>query len=274
MWGQAPPLIGELLPTSQTARCRYESSQDSASASVTAPALVVPAPVPTATVPETPALSTIPALTAPAVAQSVQPTAGLTPFLAPVTVPPAPAAAQTPFLAPVSAPMAPTTAPHTASTAVAAPAADVQAMLAAAMQAGFAAGQKRAREDDGTQTERDVRQRFDVPDAPAAPNSIPDAPTRRGAPATRDPATEFRFGPVRWAAPPSTAFIRQSRDVIAEGMRTRPNMREFRVRRVPDDRDPDYLIGSFDTPAATAAFIQAWMSERSGKWAHVASPNI
>jgi hypothetical protein len=164
---------------------------------------------------------------------------------------------------------------------------DMQAAFTAAMQASFATllGNKRGRDDDDQDGGRNVRARSDViaashiptlptPDAPsyggpvASTSSAPAAPeaptvTRR----TNDPACEAIFGPVRW----KSNINSEARAVIAEGMTTRPNLRSFFTRRGPDS---EHIICGFDTPGATGWFIDAWMAQRSGKWAAViARPN-
>ncbi|KAJ7286813.1 hypothetical protein C8J57DRAFT_1707280 [Mycena rebaudengoi] len=84
---------------------------------------------------------------------------------------------------------------------------------------------------------------------------------------TNDPACEAIFGPVRW----KSNINSEARAVIAEGMSTRPNLRSFFTRRGPDS---EHIICGFDTPGATGWFIDAWMAQRSGKWAAViARPN-
>ncbi|KAF8187989.1 hypothetical protein K438DRAFT_1972677 [Mycena galopus ATCC 62051] len=133
------------------------------------------------------------------------------------------------------------------------------AALAAAMAT------KRGREDDALD-ERNVRARLDVAEAPVPfISTVPDAPT---GPRPIDPAWEFLFGPVKW----KSNIHREARTVIAEGMRTRPNMRDFATRRGPND---EHIIASFDTPASTGWFIKKWMEQRKGKWAYVvARPNV
>jgi hypothetical protein len=152
----------------------------------------------------------------------------------------------------------------------------MQSIFAAAMSAVLANNTKRAREDDDVADGRNVRSRSDtappvaststaaaVPDAPMDAPDAPDAPTR-----SNDPARELVFGPVNW----KKNINSECRTIIAEGMKTRPNMRGFYTRRGPDNQ---YIICGFETAGATDWFVNTWMSERSGRWSSVvARPNV
>ncbi|KAF7362864.1 hypothetical protein MVEN_00636200 [Mycena venus] len=112
----------------------------------------------------------------------------------------------------------------------AAPFSDMQAALTAAFQASLSAvlATMRGREDDDIVDGRNVRHHSDAPvastSAPFVPDAPVDAPDAPDAPARQnDPACEVIFRPVNW----KRNINSECRTIIAQGMKSRPNMRGF-----------------------------------------------